>query len=122
MAIDIVAMRNRLLDEQGRLEREIEAFQARERAEQDPTESHFGDGEQLADDAALATEREKEQALRQNLSLVLNQVVHALVKIERGTYGRCDDCGNDIPPARLDALPHANLCVSCKSKAERARH
>jgi RNA polymerase-binding protein DksA len=122
MAIDIAAMRDRLLDEQGRLRQEIEEFQARERAEQDPTESHFGDGEQLADDAALATERETGQALRQNLSVVLNQVDHALDKIEHGTYGRCDDCGNEIPPKRLEALPHANLCVSCKSKAERLRH
>ena len=39
----------------------------------------------------------------------------ALVKIEAGTYGVCERCGNPIPKARLKALPYAALCVACKS-------
>lgn len=39
----------------------------------------------------------------------------ALQKIEDGTYGICEQCGDVIPDARLQALPYAALCVSCKS-------
>jgi len=121
MVVDMVAVRERLMDERRRLEAEIGEFEARERAEKDPMEGHFGDGDQLVDDAAFATEREKEQALRANLRQVLTAINQALQKLDLGTYGRCDSCGQDIPPARLEALPHANLCVGCKSQLERGR-
>ena len=38
----------------------------------------------------------------------------ALAKIDQGTYGRCDHCGERIPRARLEALPAAQLCLDCK--------
>jgi len=121
MAVDTPSVRHRLLEEQQRLRGEIEELEERERAEKDPVEGHFGDGDQLVDDAAFATEREKEQAIRFNLGRLLTDVNHALDKLDSGTYGRCDECGTDIPTARLEALPHANLCLSCKSKLERSR-
>ncbi len=40
----------------------------------------------------------------------------ALCKIESGTYGRCDSCGQPIEPERLKALPEANLCYRCKTR------
>ena len=46
----------------------------------------------------------------------LADVEHALTKFEQGTYGTCDSCGQPIDPARLDALPQASLCLSCKAK------
>lgn len=42
----------------------------------------------------------------------------ALGKIEDGSYGICENCGRDIAPARLEALPHAILCIDCASAAE----
>ena len=45
----------------------------------------------------------------------LGDMTRALVKIEAGTYGRCEQCGRPIPQARLQALPYAALCVACKS-------
>ena len=46
----------------------------------------------------------------------LAEVEHALDKFDQGSYGLCDVCGQPIEPARLEALPHANLCLSCKAR------
>jgi DnaK suppressor protein len=43
------------------------------------------------------------------------EIDRALAKIESGSYGMCEQCGQPIPPARLQALPYAALCVACKS-------
>jgi RNA polymerase-binding transcription factor DksA len=43
----------------------------------------------------------------------------ALKRIERGTYGICEDCGEKIPVRRLEAYLAVSLCVSCKSKNEK---
>jgi DnaK suppressor protein len=45
----------------------------------------------------------------------------ALVRIDRGVYGMCADCGKPIPEGRLDARPEAARCVACQSKRDR-RH
>jgi DnaK suppressor protein len=45
----------------------------------------------------------------------LLRVEHALSKIESGTYGRCDICGQPIEPERLEVLPEAELCYRCKT-------
>lgn len=42
----------------------------------------------------------------------------ALVRIETGSYGRCQGCGKDIPVARLQALPTATTCLSCGEARE----
>ena len=43
------------------------------------------------------------------------EIDRALAKIDTGTYGVCEQCGQPIPHARLKALPYAALCVACKS-------
>jgi RNA polymerase-binding transcription factor DksA len=44
---------------------------------------------------------------------VLGAVIAALTRIDRGTFGRCEDCGKPIARARLDALPYARHCIAC---------
>jgi len=46
----------------------------------------------------------------------LAEVEYALHKFDQGTYSLCDICGQPIEPARLEALPQANLCLSCKAR------
>ena len=58
-------------------------------------------------------EYEKELSMQQNSIDLLHKVEHALARIAAGDYGICESCGNDIPVARLDALPYATLCVNC---------
>lgn len=64
-----------------------------------------------------------EQAMRMRLCnreiLYLKKVDEALKRIEDGTFGECDECGEDIELRRLEARPTATLCVSCKEEQER---
>src|SRR3990172_6963494 len=46
----------------------------------------------------------------------LEKIGHALKKLEEGTYGICEDCGNGISEQRLKALPFAVHCVECRSE------
>jgi len=45
-------------------------------------------------------------------------LTETLQRIADGTYGRCEECDEPIPPARLKAIPTATLCVPCQSAAE----
>jgi DnaK suppressor protein len=72
------------------------------------------------DFAAGIVEVEKGLVLEKHIRDQLAEVEHALHKFDQGTYGLCDICGQPIDPARLEALPQANLCLSCK--ARRAKH
>jgi RNA polymerase-binding protein DksA len=51
----------------------------------------------------------------------LRAVQGALARLRRGEYGRCQNCGRAIPRARLEALPHAALCVDCQRRTEQSR-
>ncbi len=64
-------------------------------------------------------EREKVMALVNGLERKLESIEYALRQAKEGTYGVCEHCGEPIDPARLEAVPEATLCVSCKSIVER---
>jgi RNA polymerase-binding transcription factor len=72
--------------------------------------------ENFADSAATTAERAEVLALVTSLRDTLSDVDRALTKIEEGTYGRCEVCGGEIAPARLEALSYARLCISCQQK------
>jgi DnaK suppressor protein len=74
--------------------------------------SPFGKREE---EATEAFELEKRLALEQQLAETLVKVNHALDKYQSGSYGICDQCGKAIETARLEALPYASLCLTCKS-------
>lgn len=61
----------------------------------------------------------KAASLYTSLENHLAAVEHALYKIEKGTYGICDKCGQQIEPRRLGTLPDAALCVACKELEEK---
>jgi RNA polymerase-binding protein DksA len=64
-------------------------------------------------------EREKVLALVKGLGRKLESIKQALHQAQAGTYGICDRCGEPINPARLEIVPEATLCVTCKSIVER---
>lgn len=76
-------------------------------------------GEDQADVGAKTFEREHELALTHNARELLAQTERAIARIEAGTYGTCESCGNAIGKARLQAFPRATLCVACKQREER---
>jgi DnaK suppressor protein len=60
-------------------------------------------------------DRELDLVLSAQALSAIAEIDRALGKIDAGSYGRCEQCGNEIVAARLQALPHAALCVTCKS-------
>ena len=66
-----------------------------------------------ADGGSMAFELEKELTLDENTKHLLNQIDHALVLIKKKKYGNCENCGEPIPLARLEALPYATLRKEC---------
>ncbi len=112
----------RLKQGQMRLNHELQQLKAEEKSADEQREgSPFGKREEGATEAF---ELEKRMALERRLTDALVEVEHALKKYEAGTYGICDLCGRPIEPARLEALPQANLCLECKAhqtKNDRSR-
>ncbi len=70
----------------------------------------------FADSSQVTAERGEAEALAASLREALEDVEHALVKIDQGTYGQCEGCGKPINPARLEAMPSTRLCIDCASK------
>ena len=84
--------------------------------ESDSLKSEIGDFYDLAD----------EEKRRQFLLLLcdrdrnkLEEIEQALQRIEEKTYGFCEECGNKILKKRLQVIPFARLCVTCKSELEK---
>lgn len=96
--------------------------QERDRLRQQLAELGHGDAGGLAYDANFAdtsqvtAERGEVEALANELSETLAEVGDALMRIEEGTFGRCERCGEEISPSRLEAKPAARRCISCASK------
>jgi len=51
----------------------------------------------------------------------LREIIHALEKIENGTYGYCESCNCKLPISRIKALPVARYCIKCQQIMERSR-
>lgn len=82
-------------------------------------DSGDGAGDDEADTGSKNITREHELALAANAREMLEQTERALEKLDAGTYGLCENCGNPIGKARMQAFPRATLCVECKQKQER---
>jgi len=114
MTIVFNLLRSRLEQEQKRLTEELGQLKAGMRPADERREgSPFGKREE---EATESFELEKRLALEKQIKEQLAGIEHALHKFDEGTYGSCDECGQPIDPARLEALPQASLCLSCKAK------
>ena len=111
--------RTRLETEKKRIEEEIDQLGLDSRSTDVRREgSPFGKREE---EATESLELEKRLALEKQLREQLADIEHALKKIEDGTYGICDGCGNPIAANRLEVLPQASLCIECKAKNAKGR-
>jgi len=72
----------------------------------------------IFDEADLEQTREFNLLLGTREKQKLEQIESALARMEKGEYGFCEDCGENIPLGRLKAMPFATLCVKCKSERE----
>ena len=106
-------VRQELLEEQAKLHEQLERLAATEY-------ESVGYSNHMADDATDAFEQTVGVALQRKVESTLEDVDRALGKFENGTYGLCEVCGARIDRARLEALPHARLCLDCQSRQERS--
>jgi DnaK suppressor protein len=105
-----------LESERAAYSRQAEALKAE--ADQLAEEMEPGDiqfDEESGEGGTMNVERERDLALSAQAQTAIEEIDRALAKIDAGTYGICEQCGQPIPKARLKALPYAALCVACKS-------
>jgi RNA polymerase-binding protein DksA len=75
----------------------------------------------IADQGTETMEREKAFLFIAQKRERLEEVEQALSRIEAGTFGVCESCGENIPARRLERIPTASLCVPCKEELEKVR-
>ena len=81
------------------------------------------DSDDLPDEMDLASAEYLQSftfRLRGREKTFLKKIDHALAKIDEGTFGICEECGELISPKRLEARPETTLCIKCKEDQERA--
>ena len=70
----------------------------------------------MADQASGNNEVHIQLKLKQTDAKILQAIDEALARIEKGTFGVCRDCGEEIAEARLNAIPWTRVCITCKEK------
>ena len=77
-------------------------------------------GKRVGEGTSQAIDRFAEVGVAQELQPIKERVARALAKLGDGTYGTCDNCGNEIAAGRLNAAPESALCIDCARQDRRA--
>ena len=77
------------------------------------------DDEHDPEGSTVSVERNNEMALLAAAESSLVELMDARIRLDKGTYGVCENCGNPIPAERLEIRPEARFCVSCAAAARR---
>ena len=94
---------------------DLEAERGRLAAQIDNLEPGSADtvsDDNFADSGQVAAEQGENKLLAAQLRGELEEIERAMAKIEDGTYGRCETCGEAIPAPRLEAVPTARFCIA----------
>ena len=110
----LTELRSSLEEQRENLRREVEE----QGGDPDSDDAEIDVERGFADSAHATAERARTLSVMKALRSNLRWVNRALTKMELGTYGSCESCGNPIGDERLDALPWAILCIDCKRKGE----
>lgn len=108
---ELEAERAQLLDQVEELDAEADVNNWRE----------GGFDDDPADAGSASFERETAQSLSNHARGLLLQIDDALRRMDAGTYGLCEGCGEPIEAERLEAIPYATLCMECKRREETGR-
>jgi DnaK suppressor protein len=120
---DLKRFEDLLLAERGRLMRELGHLENHvlKRSLRETSGELSGYSFHMADVGTDAMEREKAFHFASAEGRALLDVDDALRRLYGGAYGSCESCGNAVSKERLEVVPHARLCVSCKEKEERGQ-
>ena len=110
----IVSKKGELLSELGYLENSSMSATSKDRAGDLSSYSYH-----MADQGTDTMDREMAFSLASREGRYLHHLNEALERIENGTYGICRSCGKEISRARLEAVPNATQCISCKNAEEK---
>ena len=80
----------------------------------------LGKEQRVLDDLKSLADRPVDQRIRHKRDVLLPRIAAALKRIEKGNYGECPDCEEEIPQKRLEARPEAVRCFTCQSAREAA--
>ena len=116
-ADEVAAVREALLAEAAEMRESIAESEAELTALM--TEGSDGAGRDPADVGSHTFERDQNLSLHQNQRNKLEQTEQALRRLDAGSYGVCENCGQPIGKLRLTAFPRAMMCVTCKQRQER---
>jgi DnaK suppressor protein len=114
--IDFAAHRERLLSLRARMHGEMNQMVDGALNESNKSNSTPTDLAELGSDNFA---QELTLSLMGNEKEVLEQIAAALERLREGTFGVCEECGKEIPEARLEAIPYAAFCVRCTSRQEK---
>jgi DnaK suppressor protein len=109
----LARLRQELIRHRGFLRAEI----ASQGADPDSDDVNLVDDVGFADRGHSSEERSQVIAVVRALRSNLRDVERALSKMETGSFGICERCGEPISMERLEALPWAELCIDCKQRA-----
>ena len=111
--LDLAKYRKLLEDEQSRVRNELDSLQSLDSGSSESGETgELSDYDQHTGDVGTETFlRERDLAIEGNEQTILRLIEIALQKIEDGTYGVCERCGEAIPAARLEAIPYTPYCI-----------
>lgn len=113
-------IRKRLMEQREELENQLAAIEETATGlSQSEMSGEVSYDEDFADAGSFTFEREKEFSIANNVTDLRSKTDRALHRIEEGSYGTCESCGQPIESARLKALPHVTLCLKCKKAEER---
>jgi DnaK suppressor protein len=73
----------------------------------------------MVDGALDSVQDEISSQLAEVESRELSRIEHALERMQKGQFGKCEGCATDIPMARINALPYAMYCIKCQRESER---
>lgn len=107
--LNLDAFRTQLQDMRATLQQEITSLDS-ETQNTDQTEG-YGVKNHPAEDATELFTRQRNMAVEAQMQRELDQIEHALERIDAGTYGVCEECGKPIPAERLEARPAATMCI-----------
>ena len=113
MTIDVDNARKVLAEERDKLVRQLNELGSDENGD---LRSDLDFGEGFADAAAVTSERTEVLGIVETLKHQLDDVDAAVAKLDDGSYGTCQSCGNEIGAARMEARPVSLLCVDCKTR------
>ena len=118
---DLQYFKKLLLEKKSQAHSDLEEFERVSRSEtaQESSEDRSAYSLHMADRGTDAMEREKNLLFAQREGSYIDYVDEALQRIDDSSFGVCRVCGGEVGHARLEAVPTATQCITCKSQADK---